>query len=59
MDGKTADMCYSQFEGKEHVGYPPKVDGLSRSDYIAIEVCLECGQVQGKWPQPDPEEFEK
>ena len=59
LNGKTADMCCSRFKGERRDDYPPRVKGLGGGDYISVEVCLECGQVQGEWPQPDPEEFDQ
>jgi hypothetical protein len=52
--GKTSDMCFVRFKDTEQSDYVP--DGLgicgpdSYGDYIEFDVCLECGQVQGKWP---------
>jgi len=34
----------------EHDGYPPTLDGLTTYKGIRIEVCLDCGQVQGTFP---------
>jgi hypothetical protein len=58
VSGKCSDMCHSRFKNKDRNDYAPRVEGLEGGDYISLKVCLECGQVQGEWPQPDPEEFE-
>lgn len=32
--------------------YVPSDLGIGGGDYIHINVCLNCGQLQGKWPLP-------
>jgi hypothetical protein len=42
---------------KEHDGYVPTDCGIGDKgfgDYVEIKVCLDCGQLQGKWPRKDP-----
>jgi hypothetical protein len=58
VSGKCSDLCSAQFKGKEKDGYMPQVRGVGGGDYIDPTICLECGQAQGTWPQPDPEGFE-
>lgn len=56
VNGKTSDCCYMNFNGQDHDGYV--VDGLNiddGSDYLTFSLCLECGQIQGKWPVADPD----
>ena len=36
-------------------GYMPYIDNLGGGDDLGFSVCLECGQIQGKWPVGDPE----
>lgn len=36
-------------------GYVPRGLNIGGGDNIEIEVCLECGQLQGEWPVPDPQ----
>jgi hypothetical protein len=54
---KCSDLCTTQFKGKEYEGYVPKVDDDLDwcGDYLEPRICLECGQVQGKFPKPDPD----
>jgi hypothetical protein len=33
-----------------HDGYVPRALGIGGGDYIEFEVCLNCGQMQGKYP---------
>ena len=50
-------MCLVHYKDKEYDGYVPKEIGLkdegSYGDYVQIEYCLECGQVQGQCPISD------
>ena len=39
-------------DGREHDGYVPKDLGIGGGDYIDFEYCLDCGQIQGKFPLP-------
>ena len=54
--GKTSDMSYYSLGEREHHGYNLPVKNISRGgDYLDIVVCLECGQLQGKWPVGIPD----
>jgi len=57
VGGKSSDCNSWNFQGREGEGYIPRVPNLGGGDYYDLEVCLECGQLQGKWPQPTPEEL--
>ena len=37
----------------EHDGYLPELPNVGGGDDVEIEICLECGQVQGEWPVGD------
>lgn len=52
---KHSDLFWAEMLGKEHDGYAPNIKGLCGGDYTDPTVCMECGQVQGEWPQPNPE----
>lgn len=54
---KCSDLCSSNFKGKEHIGYVPKVDSDidEYGDYLCPSICLNCGKVQGKFPKQDPD----
>ena len=62
VQGKTSDMCFVRYKDKEHDGYVPDSIGLkddgAYGDYVQIEYCLECGQVQGKFPIDDETVFD-
>jgi len=36
--------------GRQSDGYVPDDMGIGGGDYIRLHICLECGQVQGKFP---------
>jgi len=52
--GKSSDLNNFSFKGKEDDGYLPTVKGICGGDYFDMKICLECGQVQGSFPLPDP-----
>ena len=52
---KHSDLCFTEYQGKEHDGYAPKVKNVCVGDYTDPTICLECGQVQGKFPVADPD----
>jgi len=55
--GKTSDLCVAEFKGQFHNGECPKEVGIGGGDYMKIEYCLECGQMQGDFPYGDPAFF--
>ncbi len=52
---KSCDANGCSFRGEQYYGYFPSDIGLGSCDYVELVVCLECGQVQGEWPAPDPD----
>lgn len=56
INGKCRDLCFFRVgKGKEHDGYVPTDIGLEDGygDYIEFSYCLDCGQIQGKFPVPE------
>jgi len=59
ISGKTSDLFWARDArtGREHDGYVPMTIGIAgrddAGDYIAFTYCLECGQIQGKFPVKD------
>jgi hypothetical protein len=45
---KCSDLCCFQNEW----GYVPGNAGIGGGDYVEFDYCLECGQIQGKFPLP-------
>ena len=51
VSAKCSDMCSVTMSNKrEHYGYVPPDIGVGGGDYIDMEYCLECGQIQGEFP---------
>ena len=56
IDGKCSDLCSALFKGQDvESDYAPYIDNVCGGDYIRVTVCLECGQVQGKFPVESPD----
>lgn len=53
--GKTSDMCHVYIGESEHDGYVPGDMGIGSGDYLDFDFCLDCGQMQGKFPVPQTE----
>lgn len=54
LSGKTSDLCFARVGEREHEGYVPTDMGICSdgdNDYINFDFCLECGQIQGRWPR--------
>ena len=47
---KCSDMCNFETTEYEKNGYVPEGFGIGGGDYINFEYCLDCGQIQGKFP---------
>jgi hypothetical protein len=58
ITAKCSDCCSTQLWDREHQGYVPCGVGIGGGDYVEFSVCLDCGQLQGKFPLP-PAEIEK
>ena len=53
IHGKCSDMFDMEYKGVSGNGYVPKnlffgIDGYG--DYVEMDFCLECGQIQSKFP---------
>lgn len=51
VSSKSSDLNFVEYNGIEHDGYLPYDLGVGGGDYVEIEVCMECGQLQGEWPK--------
>ena len=49
---KCSDMFNVSLGDKEHDGYVLDDLGIGGGDYINVEFCLDCGQMQGDFPLP-------
>ena len=59
VSAKCSDLCVCSWQSKdgkeqEHIGYVPDIIGDRYGDYVELDLCLECGQVQDEFPKPDP-----
>lgn len=50
LSAKCSDTCISSIKGKEKDGYAPVIPGICGGDYVKPKICLNCGQVQAKFP---------
>ena len=57
INAKCSDCCFTRYQHYETDGYVPSEFGVGGGDYIELELCIECGTVQGSFPLPEPEEF--
>jgi len=55
ISAKCSDLCFVHIQGEEHDGYVPDDMGIGGGDYVEIDLCLNCGTVQGEWPLPECE----
>lgn len=52
VSSHSKDMCVVSINDIEEVGYTPYDMGIGGGDDVEIDLCLNCGLVQGKWPLP-------
>lgn len=55
ISGKCSDCCGWSLGDNQEDGYVPGDMGIGGGDYIEFKFCLECGQIQGKFPRPPTE----
>jgi hypothetical protein len=58
VEGKCKDQCTVQYEHKGVTYHGMVLDGLGLGDtncgdYLVLDYCLECGQIQGTFPVPE------
>jgi len=54
---KASDLHYVTYKGKAEDGYLNGELGIGSGDYLEIDYCLNCGQIEGQWPLPEPKDF--
>lgn len=47
-----SDMCSVDLAGKHTHGYVPRDLGIGGGDDVQLLYCLDCGQIQGRFPIP-------
>lgn len=52
VNAKCSDLCWVMLGNKEHDGYVPRDMGICAgdNDYVGFKWCLDCGQIQDKFP---------
>jgi len=50
IGGKCSDMFFASFQDAEYDGYVPENWNIGGGDYIYIDFCTKCGQIQGEFP---------
>ena len=55
IGAKCSDCCGYDFGDKSSDGYVPYEVGIGGGDYVEFKYCLECGQIQGKFPVAEPD----
>jgi len=54
FSGKCSDLCWVKYKGVENDGYVPSGIGIDQNDgygdYVQGDLCLKCGQMQGRFP---------
>jgi hypothetical protein len=50
---KCSDRFYAGIGEREHGGYVLNDLNIGGDDYVEFDFCLDCGQVQGRWPVPE------
>jgi hypothetical protein len=47
-----SDMCSVDLAGRHLNDYVPRDLGIGGGDDVQLDYCLDCGQIQGKFPLP-------
>lgn len=55
VSAKCNDLCVVKISGYGVDGYVPDDMNMGGGNYVEINLCLECGHVQGEWPVPETE----
>jgi hypothetical protein len=52
VSAKCSDMCsvVDMNDGREEHGYVPRGVGIGGGDYVELTYCLQCGKIQGEFP---------
>ena len=50
VSGKCSDLFFGRLGAKEIQDYVPSDIGIGGGDYMTFDYCLDCGQIQGKFP---------
>ena len=49
---RCSDMCTVELAGRRRHDYVPRDLGIGGGDDVQLTYCLDCGQLQGRFPLP-------
>ena len=52
MNSRCCDQFFVKLNGHRHAGMVLDGLGIGGGEYVGFDLCLDCGQVQGKFPVP-------
>jgi hypothetical protein len=52
VNAHCKDLGSFEINGASYDGYVPDDLGIGRADDVEFDLCLDCGQIQGRWPLP-------
>lgn len=52
VSAKCSDLCFVRLGVHEREGYVPGGFNIGGGDYLELELCLDCGRLQGDFPVP-------
>lgn len=50
VGGKVSDCFHASLGDSKYDGYVPNDLGIGSGDYVRLEYCADCGQIQGEFP---------
>lgn len=59
IQGKCSDCFVMWQDNKEYMGYVPDDVGIGGGDEVEFKYCLECGQIQDKFPVTDSQVWDE
>lgn len=54
VGGKCSDRAWIAYRGKDYNGVVPQCLGVGGGNYLEVEFCVDCGQIQYFKPIPEP-----
>ncbi|MCS7013400.1 MAG: hypothetical protein RMI34_06005 [Chloroherpetonaceae bacterium] len=55
VTAKTSEYCLVEMAGQRRLGSVPNDMNIGGDEYLEFQYCLDCGQVQGRFPLPTTE----
>lgn len=54
VETNVNNHAYIQYKGTEYIGKIPDGINIGNKDHLDIDLCLDCGRVQGQFPAVEP-----